>query len=323
MRTPPRAGQRGSIPGRIALLALVCVALASAAAWLAPLGWPFELFVHFRPQYGVAAALVAVALFALRRPGLAALAALIAALQLWPDGSASPALASGAPCDGQALTVVTANLSYTNADPRPLLEWLAREPADLVLLQEVTPGWAAALEALIGYPHRRLLTRADPYGIGVLSRWPVDRLAIRSLAGDGVPALLGPLPIGGEPVMLSVVHAQWPLLPELMRRRDRSAAALAEEVRRDEQSLWIVGGDFNLTPYSPVFRRLLVESGLHETAPHRAWVPTWRADFWPIAMRIDHVLVSPAVCAEPSEVGPEIGSDHRPVRVRLRLPSRA
>ena len=59
MRTPPRAGQRGSIPGRIALLALACVALASAAAWLAPLGWPFELFVHFRPQYGVAAALVA------------------------------------------------------------------------------------------------------------------------------------------------------------------------------------------------------------------------------------------------------------------------
>jgi endonuclease/exonuclease/phosphatase family metal-dependent hydrolase len=69
-----------------------------------------------------------------------------------------------------------------------------------------------------------------------------------------------------------------------------------------------------------VFRQLLDESGLQETRPRGAWAPSWRADFWPLAMRIDHVLVTRELCAEPSEVGPEIGSDHRPVRVRLRLP---
>jgi len=94
---------------------------------------------------------------------------------------------------------------------------------------------------------------------------------------------------------------------------------LAQEVRL-HRGPWIVGGDFNLTPYSPVFRQLLDESGLQETRPRGAWAPSWRADFWPLAMRIDHVLVTRELCAEPSEVGPEIGSDHRPVRVRLRLP---
>ena len=52
----------------------------------------------------------------------------------------------------------------------------------------------------------------------------------------------------------------------------------------------------------------------------RRWRPTWQAGFWPLALRIDHILVSPQLCVEAVEVGPSIGSDHRPVIARLRLP---
>jgi endonuclease/exonuclease/phosphatase (EEP) superfamily protein YafD len=110
------------------------------------------------------------------------------------------------------------------------------------------------------------------------------------------------------------------LLPELMSRRDLAVSRLAQEIRQ-HPGPWIAGGDFNLTPYSPVFRVLLEESGLQETRSRGAWAPSWLADFWPLAMRIDHVLVTRELCSEPSEVGPEIGSDHRPVRVRLHLPA--
>ena len=68
------------------MLALGGVGVASVAAWLAPLGWPFELFVHFQPQYGVTAALLAIAFLVLRRPTLAAVATLIAVMHLWPTG---------------------------------------------------------------------------------------------------------------------------------------------------------------------------------------------------------------------------------------------
>jgi endonuclease/exonuclease/phosphatase (EEP) superfamily protein YafD len=47
------------------------------------------------------------------------------------------------------------------------------------------------------------------------------------------------------------------------------------------------------------------------------------AGFWPLALRIDHVLVTPDLCVERVEVGPSIGSDHRPVIARLRLASPA
>ena len=318
MRSPPGRGEeRASWSARLTLVALASIVAASAAAWLAELGWPFELFVHFRPQYGVAAALLAIALLVQRRPRAAVLAALIAFAHLWPVGSGSQAVAS-AQCrgDGDGLTVVTANLSFRDPDPRALLAWLAREQPDLVLLQELTPRWAEALESLPGYPHHRFLARGDPYGVGVLSRWPVTGLVPQDLAGDGLPSLIGALDTGRERLMLAVVHTHWPLLPDLMRRRDRAVSRLAEEVRR-QPGPWIVGGDFNLTSYSPVFQHLLEVSGLRETRPRGSWSPSWRADFWPLALRIDHVLVTRQLCSEASEVGPEFGSDHRPVRVRL------
>jgi endonuclease/exonuclease/phosphatase (EEP) superfamily protein YafD len=319
MRSPPGKGEE-RVPwfARLSLVALGSVVAASVAAWLAPLGWPFELFVHFRPQYAAAAALLALALLALRRPRPAVLAALITVIHLWSAGSGPQAVASAA-CRGDALTVVTANLNYRNTDPRAFVAWLTREQADLVMLQELTPAWAAALESLPGYPHRQFVVRPDPYGIGVLSRWPVGDLVARDLARDGLPSLIGTMEAGRERLMLAVVHTHWPLLPDLMHRRDLAVSQLAAEVRR-QPGPWIVGGDFNLTPYSPVFQRLLEMSGLRETRPRGSWSPSWRAGFWPLGLRIDHVLVTRELCSESSEVGPEIGSDHRPVRVRLRGP---
>jgi len=64
-------GERVPWSVRLAMLALAGLGVASLAAWVAQLGWPFELFVHFRPQYGVAAALLAIAFLLMRRPGFA------------------------------------------------------------------------------------------------------------------------------------------------------------------------------------------------------------------------------------------------------------
>lgn len=299
-------------------LALASVSAAAAAAWLAPLGWPFELFAHFRVQNAVAAGLLGAVLLLLRQPLPAALGALLAAMQLWPSGSPAHAAAAGG-CSGREMTIVTANLSYRNRDPRLFIDWLSREPADLVLLQELTPAWAAALEDLPGYPQRRFILRGDAYGLGVLSRWPTAGLVARDLAGDGLPSLVGPMDADGTRFILAVVHSRWPLLPELMRLRDRALARLADEVRQ-QPGPWVVGGDFNATSDSPVFQRLIETSGLRDARPPGAWAPTWSADFWPLALRIDHVLASPELCVASSGTGPNIGSDHLPVRVRLQWP---
>jgi endonuclease/exonuclease/phosphatase (EEP) superfamily protein YafD len=311
---PPR------IVDRWILISFAGACAASVAGWLAPLGFPFELFSHFRLQLAVAAALLTPALWWAQRPRAAALAGVLAIVH---GALAAPGLLAKAPppaCAGPSVVVITANVEFSNHDPRRFLQWLAAHPADIVVVQEVTPQWAATLRSLPGYPQQKALTREDPYGIAVLSRWPLDALQPVDMAGDGLPSLAGVVTVQGRPIDLLALHTRWPISPELARFRDRSLWRTAAHAR-SQPGPAVVAGDLNLTPDSPAYARLLEDSGLIDAFKGRGWQPTWMAGFWPLALRIDHVLVSPALCVERAEVGPSIGSDHRPLAVRLRLPS--
>ena len=304
-------------PARL-LLVLLCA--ATGCALLAPLGWPFELFAHFRVQYAAAALLLALLFTVMQRPGPAAVAAALALFHATPLMRSALAHDPVADCNGPAVTVVTANVRYRNGDRQAFVDWLARNPADVVVVQELTSAWAEQLGGLVDYPYGQLLVREDPYGIAVLSRRPPGSVRPADFAGDGLPSLVAQLEIGGRTLMILGLHTHWPLLPRLARARDESLHRVAKLIR-DEGLPAVALGDLNLTPYSPVYARFLGEAGLRDAMDGHGWKPTWQAGFWPLALRIDHVLVSPGLCVEHAEVGPDIGSDHRPVIARLRLPA--
>ena len=69
------------------------VAVATIFALLAPLGWPFELFSHFRVQYLASALVLAVLLAWRRRAVPAVLAVVIAVWHALPSLSPSYAVA--------------------------------------------------------------------------------------------------------------------------------------------------------------------------------------------------------------------------------------
>jgi len=303
----------------LALLALGGLCVATSLALLAPLGWPFELFAHFRPQYAVAALLVTLVLAGQRRGVAAGIAALLVAWNALPVVQRASAEAPPVSCEGPAFSVATVNLQYSNLQYDRFLAWLAGHPADLIVVQELTNAWAQTLAGSDAHSHRFLLTREDPYGIGVLSRWPLESSGAIDLAGDGLPSVAGIVDVEGRRIRLLGLHTHWPVLPEVARMRD-AALGGAAGIARDSDLPVILLGDLNLTPDSPEFTRLLDQSGLRDVVSGRRWRPTWQAGFWPLALRIDHVLVSPQLCVESVEVGPSIGSDHRPVIARLRLP---
>jgi endonuclease/exonuclease/phosphatase (EEP) superfamily protein YafD len=293
------------------------LAFATALELLAPLGWPFELFSHFRVQYA-AAALVLAGLLAWRRAAVPACLALV--IGVWhalPGFSAGSGAAEVHDCAGPVFTVATANVQFSNTRPEAFRAWLATQPADFLVIQEVTEAWAMEFEAQRAYPHRHVLSREDPYGLALLSRWPMESVTLVDLAGDGLPSLAGIVDADGQRIRFLALHTHWPLTPALAAARDKAlqgAAALANAADLPVVLL----GDLNLTPDSPVFDRLLEESGLRDAMLGRGWRPTWLAGFWPLALRIDHVLVSSSLCVEQAEVGPPIGSDHRPVVATLR-----
>lgn len=293
------------------------VALATALALLAPLGWPFELFSHFRVQYAAAALLLSV-LLAWRRAAVPSVLALVlAGWHALPGLGGQTGAAEAGDCAGPTFTVATANVQFSNTQPEAFRAWLATQPADFLVIQEVTAAWAAELEAQTAYPHRYVVPREDPYGLALLSRWPMESVTQVDLAGDGLPSLAGSVDAGGQRIRFLGIHTHWPLTPALAAARDEALQAAAQLASAAGMPV-VVLGDLNLTPDSPAFDRLLDEAGLQDVMRGRGWRPTWLAGFWPLALRIDHVLVSPSLCVERAEVGPPIGSDHRPVIARLR-----
>lgn len=299
------------------IFALASLATATALSMAAPFGWPFELFVHFKIQYAVAAVALALGLYSVQRRSAAALAVGLAAFNALPVLHRAQAGAPPSDCRGPAFTVITANLQVGN-DDRRFIRWLEQHPADLVVLQEVTASWAGDLAGLSGYPHQILLAREDAYGIGVVSRWPLDSVTPRDFAADGLPSLAGRVRVDGEPLQLVGLHTRWPISPALANARDRSLRTVAQALHAGHGAT-LVAGDLNATPYSPVFDAFLRAAGLRDAFDGASWRPTWMAGFWPLALGIDHVLVSPGLCVEQAEIGPSIGSDHRPVIARLRF----
>jgi endonuclease/exonuclease/phosphatase family metal-dependent hydrolase len=316
-----RPGLRVSLLARLLTVALAIIGLSSILALFAPVGWPFELFSHFRPQYA-AGALAVAALLAWQRRSAYAAAALV--LALWHATPLAQRALAEPPvlCEGSAFTVVTANLHYVNQDTRPFLDWLARHPADLVVVQEVSDVWARDLARLPDLPHQYVLPRADAYGIGVLSRWPLESVAALDLADDGLPSLSGVVRIDGQPVRFLGLHTRWPVLPGLARSRDDALQRVAA-IAREERLPVVVLGDLNLSPDAPAFGRLLDDAGLQDVMHGPDWSPTWQASFWPLALRIDHVLVNRELCVDHAEVGAPVGSDHRPVSARLQVRPRS
>jgi endonuclease/exonuclease/phosphatase (EEP) superfamily protein YafD len=223
-------------------------------------------------------------------------------------------------CSGDPLRVVTVNAWFMNDDRAALVGWLNRTDADIIALQEITPQWVTALEPLARrYPYRKFMPRDDPYGIALLSRWPFDDVQAVDFAEDGPPSLVAEVEVRGRQLQVIVLHPPWPVTPRLQVARDRAlqrAAALA----LTQPASTVVLGDLNLTPYAPAFGRFVSESGLRDAFAGGAWRPTWQVGFWPLALPIDHVLVPPGSCITATQIGPDVGSDHRPLQVTLRLP---
>lgn len=311
-----------SLGRRWGAVALAALAFATVAGLLAMVGWPFELFAHFRLQWLASAVGLGLLMCWLRRPVLAVAALALALPHVTPLLQGMHPAMAATTCGPVALRVITANLRYGNHEHGRFLEWLNSHPADVVLLQEVTAAWAGALQQTAAeYPNRGIMAREDPYGMAVLSRWPLRAEPV-DLAGDSRPSLLVTVGSGAGELRLLAMHTRWPISPRLHGLRDRALDRAAGLMRGNAVPTVLVG-DLNLTPYAPRFAQLLRASGLRDALAQRTWRATWLAGFWPLALPIDHVLVPPEACVAEVEIGPEFGSDHRPVLVALSWRGRA
>jgi endonuclease/exonuclease/phosphatase (EEP) superfamily protein YafD len=323
--------------------AIAAIGAVAAALWF---------LIAVRPEHGIpgvlqivaphlalaALALVPLTLLDRRRAGAIAVAALVVAVGV-RFGDDWLSLPPATPAPGSAhLQALTWNLE---AEARPAADTVAMlrlVPADVVALQELGPGTAAAIEAdatlTARYPYRALVPRgADLLGLGILSRFPIAdptfgvdpalQEATVDLGGGRSLTVLNAhtIHVGvdragrrGPPIGLDTAERD----ADLTVIRDRVEARIAAG-----RSVVLLG-DLNLAASEPAFDRFI--TGLSEV--HRAvgegpgwtWRPVQLELLGSGLLRIDHVIVSPDI--EPLGIAgrcPEIG-DHCLVEAGLSIP---
>jgi endonuclease/exonuclease/phosphatase (EEP) superfamily protein YafD len=176
----------------------------------------------------------------------------------------------------------------------------------------------ALAAALPSYPHVR--AQYGPWAdVSIFSRWPILRADAVELTPGGARALQLTVDWQGQPVTVVGVHLHWPMGASNAGQRNAALRALAELARTTPTPL-LIGGDFNITQWSPVFASAFADAPGVDCGRGNGWVNSWPAFFPPAAIRIDHCLASPHWRVLRLEAGPFLGSDHRPMLNDMMLP---
>ncbi len=295
------------------MLALVA---ATALSMVRSRIWPIELLTHFHPQaIAVALALALVALLigdfvlAAMAIGLAMLNWSLMRSFKWLRPDAALATQPG-------LTLVWANVWTKRSALERTLRWAQAQNADVILIGEFPDGGSGDLALAPDYPHRLdalpgVPTRKWSSRVVAFSKLPISDPKVVPAPGGFLRPFLGfAVDIEGSGRLnVYAAHPNAPMKPDLQRDRDTMIGTLAKTVVEP----FVLAGDFNGTPWSPVF------STLPGVRVGSAFHPTWLTWIPLLGLPIDHIMVSAGVRPSAYTPGPFLGSDHRPVLARIHL----
>lgn len=296
---------------------LLGLSLLSAVVTLLPLAarhwWIGDLFAHFHLQYAGGQLLLAFGLLCLGRYLWCLSLLPLLAFNLgviWPYLlPTQPSFASDA-----QLKLMSVNIARSNHSFDGLLTMIAEESPDLILVLEYTPGAAASLQALSGYPHRVELPVAGAFGIALFSRLTLPRAEVFAL---GATAAIDAEVAGTSGVFRVLGAHLLPPMSEAAALQRNLQLELLAEVNAGSSLPTLIMGDFNISPYSPFFSAWLARTRLRDSLAGQGLTFTWPTYFPLLGITIDHCAVSEEFTVLARRHLADIGSDHRPIFVEL------
>ena len=275
--------------------------------------WVFELFTHYAVYYGFFGTLFALLALASRHFKTALIWAAMVSMNL---ALFTPYLtaAAPAPTEGPTLKILAQNFYYENTNVDQFVTLVRDENPDIIIVVEAGEFWKTAKEKLrADYPYLHLSHITGVHGIFIASRVPGSFQEVPL----GIQAGLVFTPDDLSYQVLAV-HPEAPINPSWAKGRNAQFEEIARLTHTSNVPL-IVMGDFNCTPWSPYFTKLLNESGLVDARLGFGLVPTWQAHnplFW---LPIDHALVSPELHVQNFKTTPAIDSDHFGIELTFKL----
>lgn len=311
---PNKAGGISNLGPPVLLAATV---IASAGSW----HWSFDLISHFRCYYF---ALALIWIMAICRQQRRISQVCLAMALVWNGWLILPYYwpqrETAIPEAVTVVSMISLNVYTANPDKAVVVDYLRNRHPDLIIVMEVDIDWALALQELNDlYPHRLVQPRADNFGIGLLSKWPLTEPRFVEFAGTELPNVVARVNREGHEFQIIATHPLPPISAGNSQERNAQLRDLADFVKESNVPS-IVAGDFNASPWSSAFRDFGARSGLKDSALGYGIQGTWNAKSWLIRIPIDQVFVPPRSLVTRRVVGPAVGSDHFPVEATIALP---
>lgn len=295
-----------------------CLGVATLAGFFGGSWWVLDLFAGFRHQ--LAAGLIVCTLIAMlaKWKKTAVAIGLLAAVNLV---LVAPLFFGPSRPDSGELRILSFNVLASNQRFEEVIDFIRATDADVVVLHEVTSRWEGAIE-------EASLTFDDwPYEV-TEGRAPGDLFGSLVLVEPGADVesfgfgLRDPRAIEivlPEGVALLAIHPLSPASEFRAEQNDRQFQFATDWVAGQDGPTIIVG-DFNATPWSFPFRRLMSSTDMSNSARGFGLDLSYPADANPLLrVPIDHLLYSDELAVVDRRLGPAMGSDHFPLTVDLAL----
>ncbi len=301
------------------LLTFSC--LLTLAGFLSQYGWGFDLASHFRLQY-LAIQLVCMGLCVIhKRKKFLIFITLFALINFsliipyyFPNTSPSQNKITGTP-----LKILLINVNSSNTNYKAVSNYIQKISPDILALEEINARWIAELSPILkSYPHFKEVSQEDNFGIGLYSKISLDNVKAEYFVGNNLPSLVGKLIWQGQTLSLIFTHPIPPASAEDFRWRNIQLEQIGLLKPTLEKDIILIG-DLNTTSWSHSFKKLKRDLDLKDSRQGFGLQTSWPSFLPYVGITIDHCLVSKDFVVVQRKIGPNVGSDHLPVFIKIIL----
>ena len=256
---------------RIQILAILSVIALLVSQILGRVWWFAELFSHFVAWYTLIFILAAILATSWRKRAIWAICAM--GLGVWLAMPFQAAL-NTAPTH----KLLWYNVNLDNPNPDAETQTILAQSPDVVALAEIDTADIRWKSLQQHYPHGCTHAEDSPFALVVWARKPLADCQIHLI--DDIAWIRAQLP---DKTIIYAIHPPPPITQALAATRQKYLTEIATKIAQETVPV-IVVGDFNATPFSPLFRDFMDESQTATAMRH--FGPTWKI----FGLPIDHVL---------------------------------
>ncbi|NRB38572.1 MAG: endonuclease/exonuclease/phosphatase family protein [Pseudomonadales bacterium] len=298
------------------------VLLFSLLGYLGDYFYFFDLFSHFRLQYFflvVIFALVLIGSKSFKWLAVVVVSLMINGIEIGPWYFESiNTVETSEYSNENSFRILFANVLTQNKQHSKLLQVIDQEKPDIVILQETNKAWIQAISSIDNiYKFKIVIPRSDNFGMAIYSQIPfTDSRILKNLSIEKLPSIYLDIEIEGHNISILSTHPLPPISKVNFESRNVQLENAGKFINKKSGHKIIIG-DLNTTMWSPIYVKLLENTGLVNIRRGFGILPSWPESLQLLKIPIDHCLVSSGIRVLSVKIGADIGSDHLPLIIDL------